>query len=56
VQIAFSRIATEKGAAIDSFYVADAHGHKLREAAEIARLQKALQGAAQSTPAHKVPE
>lgn len=56
VQIALSRIATEKGAAIDSFYVADAHGHKLREAAEIARLQKALQGAAQSTPPHEVPE
>ena len=48
VQIALSRIATEKGAAIDTFYVSDAQGHKLRDAATIARLQKALQGAAQS--------
>ena len=51
VQIALSRIATEKGAAIDTFYVTDAQGHKLRDAGIIARLQKALQGAAQSGPA-----
>ena len=50
VQIALSRIATEKGAAIDAFYVTDAEGRKLRNAATIARLQKALQAAAQAMP------
>ncbi|MEI9898474.1 MAG: hypothetical protein WDN28_32615 [Chthoniobacter sp.] len=51
VQIALSRIATEKGAAIDAFYVSDADGRKLRSAATIARLQKALQAASQAGPA-----
>ena len=50
VQIALSRIATEKGAAIDAFYVTDAQGHKLRDAATIARLQKALQAVSQAAP------
>lgn len=44
VQIALSRIATEKGAAIDTFYVSDAQGHKLHDAGTITRLQKALHG------------
>jgi [protein-PII] uridylyltransferase len=48
VQIALSRIATEKGAAIDAFYVTDAEGKKLRSPAAIARLQKALQVASQA--------
>ena len=43
VQIALSRISTEKGAALDGFYVTDSEGRKLRDAATIARLQKALQ-------------
>ena len=43
--IAFSRIATEKGAAIDSFYVNRRGGGKLASSQEIARLQKALQRA-----------
>lgn len=47
VQIALSRIATEKGAAIDAFYVTDADGKKLRSAAVISNLQKALQVASQ---------
>ena len=51
VQIALSRIATEKGAAIDSFYITDAQGHKLRDATTIARLQKALQAVSQTPPA-----
>ncbi|MEA3208341.1 MAG: [protein-PII] uridylyltransferase [Chthoniobacter sp.] len=44
VPIALSRIATEKGAAIDSFYVTEADGRKLRHDTMI-RLQKALQHA-----------
>jgi [protein-PII] uridylyltransferase len=51
VQIALSRIATEKGAAIDAFYVTDADGKKLGSSATIARLQKALQLASQASPA-----
>jgi [protein-PII] uridylyltransferase len=49
IQIALSRISTEKGAAIDAFYVTDAEGKKLRDAVEIAQLQKALHAAA-TTP------
>jgi [protein-PII] uridylyltransferase len=48
VQIALSRIATEKGAAIDAFYVTDAEGKKLRSPSALTRLQKALQIAAQA--------
>ena len=48
IQIALSRIATEKGAAIDAFYVTDADGKKLRSPTTIARLQKALQTASQA--------
>jgi [protein-PII] uridylyltransferase len=51
VQIALSRISTEKGAAIDAFYVTDPEGRKLRSPASIARLQKALQVASQAPPA-----
>lgn len=47
VQIALSRIATEKGAAIDSFYVTDMEGRKLKDASAIARLQNTLQAASQ---------
>ncbi len=50
VQIALSRISTEKGAAIDAFYVTDPEGKKLRSATAIARLQKALQAASQALP------
>jgi [protein-PII] uridylyltransferase len=45
-QISLSRIATEKGAAIDSFYVTDSEGRKIKDAAGIARLQQALGTAA----------
>jgi [protein-PII] uridylyltransferase len=48
VNIVLSRIATEKGAAIDSFYVTNAEGKKIRDAAGIEALQKALQHAAES--------
>jgi [protein-PII] uridylyltransferase len=47
VQIALSRIATEKGAAIDSFYVTDTEGHKIKSSAAITRLQTALFAASQ---------
>jgi [protein-PII] uridylyltransferase len=48
VYIALSRIATEKGAAIDAFYVTDAEGRKVRNVSTMARLQKALQVASQT--------
>ena len=48
VNIALSRIATEKGAAIDSFYITDTLGRKIRSSASIVTLQKALQRAAES--------
>jgi len=50
VQIALSRISTEKGAAIDAFYVTDPEGRKVRTAAVLSRLQKALQVASQGSP------
>lgn len=48
-QIALSRIATEKGAAIDSFYITDADGKKLKSENAIRKLQKALQRASESS-------
>lgn len=48
VNIVISRIATEKGAAIDSFYVADFTGKKITGNLEIMRLQKALRHAVAS--------
>ncbi len=46
-RIAFSRIATEKGAAIDSFYITDAVGKKFQDDAIVKKLQRALAGAAE---------
>ncbi len=48
VNIALSRITTEKGAAIDSFYVTNSEGKKIRSAETIADLQKSLQRSAES--------
>jgi [protein-PII] uridylyltransferase len=42
VNIALSRIATEKGAAFDSFYVTDLEGRKITEEAVLRRLQTTL--------------
>jgi len=47
VYIVIDPVTTEKGAAIDAFYVSDAEGRKLRSATTIAKLQKALQSASQ---------
>ena len=47
-RISFSRIATDKGAAIDSFYITDIVGKKLRDEETIKRLQVALAAAAQT--------
>ena len=47
LNIALSRIATEKGAAIDSFYVTNAKGEKIKEPKNVARLQQLLQKAAE---------
>ncbi|HWB60224.1 MAG TPA: HD domain-containing protein, partial [Chthoniobacteraceae bacterium] len=49
VNIAMSRITTEKGAAIDSFYVTDFEGFKIDDSKGMLRLQKALQFAVAST-------
>jgi [protein-PII] uridylyltransferase len=49
-RISFSRIATEKGAAIDSFYVTDMIGKKLRDQATLAQLKEEIV-AASKTPA-----
>jgi len=46
VDIVLSRITTEKGAAIDSFYVTDEEGKKIREPERITEIQHALQQAA----------
>lgn len=46
IQIALSRITTEKGAAIDSFYVTDKEGRKVKGVENLARLQQTLWAAA----------
>ena len=46
-QIALSRIATEKGAAIDTFYVTDLDGRKIKTSTAITRLQSALREASE---------
>ena len=45
LNIALSRIATEKGAAMDTFYVTTGDGRKIKERALVLRLQKLLQKA-----------
>jgi [protein-PII] uridylyltransferase len=46
VNIALSRIATEKGAAFDSFYVTDLDGRKITEERKLETLQRSLLAAA----------
>jgi len=47
VQIALSRIATDKGAATDSFYVTDSEGQKIRDARGVSALQQVLREASE---------
>ena len=56
LNIALSRIATEKGAAIDSFYVTNAKGNKIMETHSVARLQRLLQKAAERAQAEGAKE
>lgn len=49
VNIVLSRIATEKGAAIDSFYVTDFRGRKIVDRKGILNLQRALYAAVERT-------
>jgi [protein-PII] uridylyltransferase len=42
LEIALSRVATEKGAAIDSFYITDELGQKIRDSERLGQLQQAL--------------
>jgi [protein-PII] uridylyltransferase len=46
VNIALSRVATEKGAAFDSFYVTDMEGRKITDETRIRQLQSSLLAAA----------
>jgi [protein-PII] uridylyltransferase len=46
--IALSRITTEKGAALDSFYITDLVGRKIDASRDVVALQKALQRAAEN--------
>jgi [protein-PII] uridylyltransferase len=46
VNIASSRIATEKGAAFDSFYVTDLEGRKITDEGMLRHLQMSLLAAA----------
>jgi [protein-PII] uridylyltransferase len=48
INIVLSRIATEKGAAIDSFYVTDAKGGKITDPAAIKAIHAVLQQAAEA--------
>jgi [protein-PII] uridylyltransferase len=55
MNIAHSRIATEKGAAFDSFYVNDAEGRKLSSQSLIAQLRASLLTAATGVKIEKTP-
>ena len=50
VNVVLSRIATEKGGAIDSFYVTNQEGERISDAATMAKIQSAVQLAAVKAP------
>lgn len=45
VRVALSRVATEKGGAIDSFYLTDLEGRRIADPEELARLRDAVRAA-----------
>jgi [protein-PII] uridylyltransferase len=49
-QIAVARITTEKGAAIDSFYITDLKGRKVTAPHELNELRRTLQHVSQHRP------
>jgi [protein-PII] uridylyltransferase len=49
IDIALSRITTEKGAAIDTFYLTD-HGHKIRDEEGMKAIKDALLGVTEQVP------
>lgn len=50
VSVVLSRIATEKGGAIDSFYVTNEEGERISDAATMEKIQTAVQLAAVKRP------
>jgi [protein-PII] uridylyltransferase len=44
LSILFARILTEKGAALDTFYVTDVHGAKVTDAGRLAFIEATLKG------------
>jgi len=53
LEIALSRVATEKGAAIDSFYITDELGQKVRDSERLGEIQQALWKATAPTTTSK---
>jgi len=51
LEIILSRVNTEKGAAIDSFYITDELGQKVRDSERLTQLQKALSKATEAVSA-----
>ncbi len=51
VNVVLSRIATDKGAAIDSFYLTGAHGERITDRGFLRKIQAAVQQAAVLVPA-----
>ena len=45
VRVALSRVATEKGGAVDSFYLTDVEGRRLADPAALRRLRDAVRAA-----------